>query len=340
MAKRSKVTHHETLSMAFFEAQTEFGPIYADGINPEKGYAFRTLEAMLDALKPILHKNGLAFTQIPDGVESHDGRPTYMLKTIIMHAKTGEQLVGRYPVCDARLDAHSKATCQTLARRYSIPPMMGVSAESEGQEPAHAKNADPDGIDQRPEDERPLLAGPGLGAIKDKLIEEWSARMRACSTTEDVDAVLAEALEYPHGRFSDNAVDGLRTVADEERERIKAGVAPRDPTPSSFEELQAEGLACAKVERADEAIGAYARWLSRVNSKTRLATCTPDERKTLQALKKTVKGEIDARLRNSAASPPHSAADTEGAPGPDTALASKRGAPGAPSTQQETEQMP
>ena len=141
--------HHKTLAMAFFEAQMEFGPIAADGLNPEKGYRFRSFTAIRDALAPILNKNGLAFTQLPDGVEMHDGRPTFMLKTVIIHAKTGAEMVARYPVCDARLDAHARAMCLTLARRYSLPTIMGVSAESEAQEPPH----DAEGIDQRPADE-------------------------------------------------------------------------------------------------------------------------------------------------------------------------------------------
>lgn len=272
--------HHKTFAMAFFEAQCEFGPIYADGVNPEKGYRFRSLPAMLDALKPILHAHGLAFSQPPDGVEMHNGRPTFMLRTIILHAKTGEQLVGVYPVCDARLNAHDRAACLTLARRYSIPTIMGVSAESEAQEPAHGSEAA-----SYAEDAPDLIKGEE----KDKLVEDWTARMKTATDLDDIDHIMNEVKEK---KLSRNTFDGLEHVAMQESERIKAGAVPKPPEPSQFAELDREGRAVLSITDRAVAVTAYTTWQVRAQSKVRLATCTPEERKQLRELKKLVQSYI------------------------------------------------
>lgn len=171
------------------------------------------------------------------------------------------------------------------------------------------------------------------GAEKDALVEDWNARMRASTEIEEIDYIMAEAAEKKT-RLSSNTWDGLEHVAAQESERISAGVAPKAPEPSPFEELKAMGLACAQVERFADAQAAYSKFLAKANSRTLLARCTLPEREEIKTLKKTIKAEIDAKQHSGANTP----ASAEGAPDPDTALASKRGAPGAPSDIQ-TEQV-
>jgi len=272
--KRAKVTHHETLSMAFFEAQTEFGPIYADGVNPEKGYRFRSLEAMLEALVPVLHRHGLAFMQLPDGVEMHDGRPTFMLKTVILHAKTGAEMTSRYPVCDARQDAHAKAMCQTLARRYSIPPMMGLSAESEGQEPAH----NVDGIDQRPPEEIAEDGEPRSAFIGG---EAWG--LVACLYTSQFDAAAdVEALDkiwksfvrkYWAGKkrcISENSHAGMEEIYERAKLRLEDASA-------AFDKLSAAIVGAADLSDLEE-------WRARFDTEARWTKLSEAKATEAQAL--------------------------------------------------------
>jgi len=137
------------------------------------------------------------------------------------------------------------------------------------------------------------------GAEKDALVEDWNARMRACTDLDDITHIMAEA-EEKRGLLSANTWDGLEHVAAQESERIAAGVAPKAPEPSPFEEIKAQGLACVQGETLALAQAAYAKFLSRANSRTNLALCNPSERDELKTLKKTIKAGIDARFTNSA----------------------------------------
>lgn len=147
------------------------------------------------------------------------------------------------------------------------------------------------------------------GAEKDALVEDWNARLRACEDLDDIDNIMAEAAEKK-SRLSRNTWDGLEHVAAEESERIKAGVAPKPPAPSPFEELKAQGLAVIGIENEAERLAAHGKWLSRVNARSLIALMSVSERDEIKTLKKTIKGELE---QNVAGAGPGSPA-TEGAP--------------------------
>lgn len=156
------------------------------------------------------------------------------------------------------------------------------------------------------------------GAEKDALVEDWNARMRAATDLDDIDNIMAEAAEKK-SRLSQNTWDGLEHVAEQESERIKAGVAPRAPAPSPFEELKAEGLAVIGIKNEAERLAAHGKWLSRVNAKANQALCSPQEREELKTLKKTIKQEIDSAA--------NALAMEEGAPVRDGSIVGGAGAP-------------
>jgi len=127
------------------------------------------------------------------------------------------------------------------------------------------------------------------GSKKDELVAIWNTSMRRATTPEELDDVMTLVANF-NGRFSENTLDGLRAVYDQEHDRICAGEAPREPEPSPFDELKAEGLACLQAEDKD---GALRKWLSRARSRTLLERCTSEERTELKTLEKGLKREID-----------------------------------------------
>lgn len=129
------------------------------------------------------------------------------------------------------------------------------------------------------------------GAEKDALVEDWNARLRASEDLDDIDNIMAEAAEKKT-RLSRNTWDGLEHVAQQESERIKAGVAPKPPAPSPFEELKAHGLSVIGIENEAERLVQHGKWLSRVNSKTNQALMSTSEREEIKTLKKTIKSEL------------------------------------------------
>lgn len=130
------------------------------------------------------------------------------------------------------------------------------------------------------------------GAEKDALVEDWTARLRACEDLDDIDNIMAEAAEKK-SRLSRNTWDGLEHIAAEESERIKAGVAPKAPAPSPFEELKSQGLAVIGIENEAERLAAHGKWLSRVNARSNIALMSGAEREEIKTLKKTIKSEIE-----------------------------------------------
>lgn len=128
------------------------------------------------------------------------------------------------------------------------------------------------------------------GAEKDKLIEDWSARLRQTTTPEDIEQIMAEAAEF-RARLSRNAWDGLEHVAEQETHRVCEGIAPKPREPSPFEALKTEGLA---VLSAEDPKVALAAWQSKARAKSKVALCSPEERTELRKLEKNIVAEVNA----------------------------------------------
>lgn len=143
------------------------------------------------------------------------------------------------------------------------------------------------------------------GAEKDKLIEDWTARLRQTTAPEDIEAIMAEAEEYKT-RLAKNAWDGLEHIAEQETHRVCEGIAPRAPEPSPFEALKAEGLAA--LTSADPKV-AFAKWQAKAHSKSKLVLCSVAERAELKQIEKNIKADLQL---------PTGALAEEGAPVPET----------------------
>jgi hypothetical protein len=282
--KPAKAKHHATLAMAFFEAQRAFGPIYKDGHNAERNYRFSTFPAVRDALVPVLHAHGLAFAQLPDGVEMHDGRPTFMLLTRILHAKTGETLEGRYPVCDARLNAQDKGACLTYARRYSALSIMGVATEEADDDAANVGRGQPmtNEFDQRPAEEVAEVRGRFLeGAEAKTALNDLMTRM---SESADLDALERVHREAERINVSRNRHLALGEHFEACAEALSHGRTPPPPPlykadappESPFEAIKTAGEAVTDAPAA-------AAWFALLTLET-LGRCTEAERLALKAI--------------------------------------------------------
>ena len=256
--------------------------------------------------RPTLWGDGMLGVVRAQGVKvkeyfSEDGTTAWCEVT----RPSGEQVVRSFSEADAKAAGlwgkrgssgqptpwvtYPKRMLQMRARAWAVRDgcadmLRGIQMAEEAQ--------DVEVIENKPLDERPLLAGYGNGARKDALVEDWNARMRECTEIEDVDDIVAEVVNYPEGRFSDNVMTGIYSVAAEEKERINAGIAPRAKKPSPFEELKAQGLAVLEIEAEADRLVAHGKWLSRVNARSNIALMSADEREEIKTLKKTIKGEL------------------------------------------------
>lgn len=114
----------ESLWEAFAAAQAEFGAIAKDTKGARGNYA--PLNTVLDAVRPILNKHGLALTQ-PTLVDGD----TLFIRTVLVFRATGETHECVYPAGLLTLQHQQLGAGVTYARRYSILSLLGVFPENE-----------------------------------------------------------------------------------------------------------------------------------------------------------------------------------------------------------------
>lgn len=307
---------HAIVPQSFEEAQRVAGALAASGLTPKEintqekvlvvimagaeiGMApFQALQsfAVING-RPALWGDGMLATARKFGVkvsERIDGDgDAAVAHCKVERADTGESIERSFSVADAKTAGlwkkagpwtnYPKRMLQMRARAWALRD--GCADMLRGMKMAEEVE-DYEVISDEPiMEEKPFING----AKKDDLVRVWNESMRRATTPEELDGVMELVATYP-GRFSENTVDGLRAVYDQEHERICAGEPPREPEPSPFEDLKAQGLACLEADNRGEALR---KWLSRARSRSLLERCSQDERAELKTLDKSLRREID-----------------------------------------------
>lgn len=115
---------HATLWEAFAAAQAEFGPIIKNTKGARGNYA--PLDAVLETVRPIINKHGLALTQATFTVDG-----TLFVRSSVVHVATGEHHDAEYPAGGFALQHQQLGAGVTYARRYSLLSLLGVFPENE-----------------------------------------------------------------------------------------------------------------------------------------------------------------------------------------------------------------
>ena len=110
---------------ALVKAQSEMSHAVLDQVNPHFKSKFASLKSVIDAVKPALNKNGIAFVQ--EAVQV-DGM-TYIETVLYGHGETLR--TGPVPVVADKQNAQGFGSGMTYAKRYSLSMALGVSAESD-----------------------------------------------------------------------------------------------------------------------------------------------------------------------------------------------------------------
>jgi len=129
---------HTNLVTALIAAQSEIGTITKDRTAKAGayGYTYADLPAVLEAVQPALHGNGLCITQT---VGSENGLPH--LVTTLRHT-SGEAIEGHYPLIIPSMDDPQKlGGAVTYARRYSILAMLNLATEDDDAQHARTPSA-------------------------------------------------------------------------------------------------------------------------------------------------------------------------------------------------------
>lgn len=110
---------------ALVKAQSEMSHAVLDQVNPHFKSKFASLKSVIDAVKPALNNNGIAFVQ--EAVQV-DGM-TYIETVLYGHGETLR--TGPVPVVADKQNAQGFGSGMTYAKRYSLSMALGVSAESD-----------------------------------------------------------------------------------------------------------------------------------------------------------------------------------------------------------------
>lgn len=135
-----------SLAAALLAAQREFPPIAKDRTNPFHKSKYATLDAVLDAVRPVLNRHGLVLTQsviAPDRDETGHVA-AFTIQTTLLH-ESGEHMESTVVMPLAKSDPQGAGGAITYGRRYGIQLMLGVTADedNDGNDTAPAKKSPP-----------------------------------------------------------------------------------------------------------------------------------------------------------------------------------------------------
>jgi hypothetical protein len=125
-ARPPKPVAASSLAAALVAAQTEMPTVKKDELNPHFNSRFVSLSGLIEATRKVLNRHGLALVQSP--TVSELGQP--VLRTILIHGPTGEQLVADTPLV-ATQNMQQYGSAITYARRYAWASMLGIASEDD-----------------------------------------------------------------------------------------------------------------------------------------------------------------------------------------------------------------
>lgn len=125
--------------------------IKKDASNPFFKSKYASLSNILENIQVPLSESGLAFSQIPTGEGG--------LTTLLVHAESGEYLMGEYIMKPSKTDPQSLGSAITYQRRYALCAVLGLNIEDDDDGNAGSGKSDTSKpkADSQQKDEKPWL---------------------------------------------------------------------------------------------------------------------------------------------------------------------------------------
>lgn len=176
-----------TLSASLVKAFAEIEGATKDKVNPHFKSKYADIGSVIDAIKPILAKYDLAFTQHPQPSENG-----IIVETVLHHAGGDSLSLGTLYVPANKNDAQAFGSALTYARRYALMTAFGVPAEDDDGNAAAASTRT-NGHQARQAEARdaPFPQGPckNKTELKEKGRALW-ADVMACEDSSALEALL------------------------------------------------------------------------------------------------------------------------------------------------------
>jgi hypothetical protein len=113
------------ITAALIAAKAKFTPIHKNKVNPHFKSQYATLDEILEAISPALLANNLLLIQ-PTIVTDN----LTVLKTILIHAESGEQLESELTI-PAIADPQKLGAAMTYYRRFSICSLLAIAPDDD-----------------------------------------------------------------------------------------------------------------------------------------------------------------------------------------------------------------
>ena len=113
------------ITTALIAAKSQFKPIHKNKVNPHFKSKYATLDEILEAIAPALLANNLLLIQ-PTIVKDN----STVLKTILIHAESGEQLESELTI-PAITDPQKLGAAMTYYRRFSICSLLAIAPDDD-----------------------------------------------------------------------------------------------------------------------------------------------------------------------------------------------------------------
>jgi len=114
------------LAKALVKAQAAMNHAAKDAKNPHFKSSYSTLASVIDAVRPALSGNGLAFVQ-----KLHTAEGGVSVETVLIHESGQEMSCGILFVPASKQDAQGYGSALTYAKRYGLQAALGIASEDD-----------------------------------------------------------------------------------------------------------------------------------------------------------------------------------------------------------------
>lgn len=148
----------EAISKALVKAQAAMSHAAKDAKNPHFKSAYSSLASVIDAVRPALSSNGLAFVQ-----KLHTADGGVAVETVLIHESGQEMSFGTLFIPATKQDAQGYGSAISYAKRYSLQAALGIASEDDDGQAA---------VKSRPAPSQPIKVTIDMDAA----VEEMSAQ--------------------------------------------------------------------------------------------------------------------------------------------------------------------
>jgi hypothetical protein len=125
----------KNIAMALVKFHSSVGKIKKDSTNPFFKSKYADLSDIQDAIQEPLNESGLVISQLPMGKNE--------LTTILIHADSGEFIMGTYEMAPVKNDPQSIGSCITYQKRYALSAILNLNLDADDDGNAASKKTAP-----------------------------------------------------------------------------------------------------------------------------------------------------------------------------------------------------